>query len=213
MFWAYMLNIPLAFAMLLVVVFAMTNIEKATLEYFPVIWVLQNSLSSAGAQAITAILFILVFMITTSCFASTERQLFAFARDDGMPFPTWMKKVNKRYDVAANSCYVTFGFTVVLSLIYIGSIIAFNAFISLAIVALMATYAISIGSVLWRRIALPETLPPVHWSLNKWGIPVNVIGLVYAVYAFFWSFWPIFWNPDAAEVSDYLELVILRLHC
>ena len=200
MFWSYMLNIPLAFAMLLVFLFAMTDIPTATTQAFPFVWILQNSLSTAGAQAITAIMFILVFMIATSCFASTSRQLFAFARDDGMPFSTWMKKVNPRLNVAANSCYVTWGYTVVMSLIYLGSPVAFNAIISLAIVALMATYAISIGCVLWRRITLPETLPPVYWSLGKWGIAVNGLGLAYAIFSFFWAFWPIYWKPTAEEV-------------
>jgi choline transport protein len=201
MFWAYMLNIPLAFAMLIVFLFGMTDVTTAVGEAFPFVWILSNSLSLAGAQAITAIMFILVFMIATSCFASTSRQLFAFARDDGMPFPGWMKKVNPRLNVAANSCMVTYGYTVVMSLIYIGSPIAFNAIISLAIVALMATYAISIGCVLWRRIVHPETLPPVFWSLGKWGVAVNLLGLVYACYSFFWAFWPIYYQPTVDEVS------------
>jgi choline transport protein len=93
MFWSYMLNIPLAFAMLLVFLFAVTDITAATSVAFPFVWVLQNSLSTAGATAITALISILVFMIEISCYASTSRQLFAFARDDGMPFSTWMKKV------------------------------------------------------------------------------------------------------------------------
>jgi choline transport protein len=93
MFYSYLLNIPLAFAMLLVFLFAMTDVATATTEAFPLVWVLQNSLSTAGATAITALMFILVFMITISCYASTSRQTFAFARDDGLPFSTWMKKV------------------------------------------------------------------------------------------------------------------------
>ena len=93
MFWSYMLNIPLAFAMLLVFLFAVTDVAAATTEAFPFVWVLQNSLSKAGATAITALMFVLVFMIETSCYASTSRQTFAFARDDGLPFSSWMKKV------------------------------------------------------------------------------------------------------------------------
>lgn len=93
MFWSYMLNIPLAFAMLLVFLFAMTDVATATTEVFPLVWVLQNSLSTAGATAITSLMFILIFMIETSCYASTSRQTFAFARDDGLPFSAWMKKV------------------------------------------------------------------------------------------------------------------------
>lgn len=93
MFWSYMLNIPLAFAMLLVFLFAMTDVASATTGAYPFVWILQNSLSTAGATAITALMFILVFMIDTSCYASTSRQAFAFARDNGLPFSTWMKKV------------------------------------------------------------------------------------------------------------------------
>ena len=93
MFWSYMLNAPLAFAMLIAFVFAITDVATATTEAIPLIWVLQNSLSPSGAMAITALMFILAVMITISGFASTSRQAFAFARDDGLPFSTWMKKV------------------------------------------------------------------------------------------------------------------------
>ena len=79
--------------MLLVFLFAATDLTAATTVAFPFVWVLQNSLSTAGAMAITALMFILVVMIETSCYASTSRQTFAFARDDGLPFSTWMKKV------------------------------------------------------------------------------------------------------------------------
>ena len=64
----------------------------------------------------------------------------------------------------------------------------------------MATYAISIGCVLWRRMRIPESLPPTKWSLGKWGVLVNGIGLTYAIYSFFWAFWPIYWNPTPEEV-------------
>jgi choline transport protein len=94
MFWSYMLNIPLAFAILLVFVFAMTDIPTATTQVFPFIWILQNSLSTAGATGITALMFILMIMIATSTYISTSRQTFAFARDNGLPFPYWMKKVH-----------------------------------------------------------------------------------------------------------------------
>ena len=86
-----------------------------------------------------------------------------------------------------------------------------NISISLAIVALMATYAISIGCVLWRRIKFPESLPPTKWSLGNRGILVNGIGLTYAVYAFFWAFWPIYWNPTAAEVWNSSHRLLLAM--
>jgi amino acid transporter len=75
-------------------------------------------------------------------------------------------------------------------LINIGSDVAFNAIISLNLVALMLSYMISIGCVLYRRIKHPELLPPARWSLGRAGIPINAIGLLYSAFAFFWCFWP-----------------------
>lgn len=67
----------------------------------------------------------------------------------------------------------------------------------------MATYAISIACVLWRRRALPDSIPPTKWTLGQWGVAVNAIGLIYAIYSFFWAFWPIYWKPTPEEVSNY----------
>ena len=64
------------------------------------------------------------------------------------------------------------------------------AVISLNVVALMITYVFSIGAVLYRRIAHPELLPSCRWSLGKWGIPINIGGVLYSFHAFFWCFWP-----------------------
>lgn len=56
--------------------------------------------------------------------------------------------------------------------------------------ALLQCYSFSIGCVLWRRIAHPETLPPAQFSLGRWGIPLNAFAVLYAIWSFFWSFWP-----------------------
>lgn len=77
----------------------------------------------------------------------------------------------------------------VLSLINIGSSVAFNAVLSLSCTALMATYCISIGCVALKRLR-KEPLPPARWALGKYGIAVNGIALLYACWSFFWSFWP-----------------------
>lgn len=54
----------------------------------------------------------------------------------------------------------------------------------------MITYVVSIGSVLYRRIRHPELLPSCRWSLGRWGVPVNIGGVLYSFHAFFWCFWP-----------------------
>lgn len=88
-----------------------------------------------------------------------------------------------------------------MSLINIGSFVAFNAMLSLSTVALMGTYVISISCVTVRRFSRENPLPPARWSLGRWGLPINCAALVYAVWAFFWSFWPNSYMPVATTFN------------
>ena len=65
-----------------------------------------------------------------------------------------------------------------MALINLGSKVAFEAMLSLATVALMATYLMSIGCVLLKRLR-GEDLPSARWSLGRYGMLVNVIALMY----------------------------------
>lgn len=98
--------------------------------------------------------------------------------------------MDAKKQIPANAIAFSCIFTVVLSLINIGSATAFNAIISLQVVALMLSYTISIGSILYRRINNPELLPNARWSLGKWGIFVNSVSVIYSTFGFFWCFWP-----------------------
>lgn len=95
--------------------------------------------------------------------------------------PTW--------HVPVNAVIFTVVFTTALSLINVGSTVAFNAMLSLSTVALMATYVISVGCVTLKRFR-GEELPQCRWSLGRYGLPVNIVALIYACWSFFWSFWP-----------------------
>lgn len=54
----------------------------------------------------------------------------------------------------------------------------------------MITYIIAISAVLYRRVRHPDLFPSSGWRLGRWGIPVNIGGLLYSSHAFFWCFWP-----------------------
>jgi Amino acid permease len=97
---------------------------------------------------------ILIFAIASNIAfnASTSRQTFAFARDNGLPFPKWVAHVHPTMKVPANALALICGITMLLSLLNIGSTAAFDAIISLQIVALMTSYS-SVSCVF---------LPPSH---------------------------------------------------
>ena len=199
MVWSFFLNIPLTFGLLISYLFCIDDVSEALSSPtgYPFIYVFQNATgSSAGATGLTVVVLLLLIFILTSCFASTSRQLFAFARDNGMPFSDWLARVNPIWQVPGNSILVSCFFTVAMSLINIGSTVAFNAVLSLGVVALMTTYGISISCVLLKRIR-GEPFIPARWSLGKAGIYVNAIAMMYIAQSFFWSFWPNGYEPTA----------------
>ncbi|KAF2141107.1 uncharacterized protein K452DRAFT_229389 [Aplosporella prunicola CBS 121167] len=192
MVWSYVLNGALGFVFLITYMFAVTNIDDALADItgYPHIWVFRQAVSSAGVVGLNVIPTVLIFAGTVSYNLSTSRQTWSFARDKGLPFSSWIAKVDKRLELPTNSVLLTCGITLALSLINIGSDVAFNAVISLNVVSLMITYVCSISCLLWRRIRHPETLPHCRWSLGGWGIPINIFGLLYSLHVFFWCFWP-----------------------
>lgn len=192
LFWSYIGNGIMAIVLLISYLFSIDSIEDALDDPsgYPFIYVFKSAVNTAGVNGLTIIVLILIIAANISFNASTARQTFAFARDKGLPFSKWIGHVDSGKEVPVNAIIVTCVFTMLLSLINIGSTVAFNAIISLQIVALFSTYAVSISCVLYRRIKHPELLPTARWSLGKWGIPVNFVGLSYTTFSFFWAFWP-----------------------
>ncbi|PIG79407.1 amino acid transporter [Aspergillus arachidicola] len=204
MIWAFLLNIPFAFGLLLTYLFCMPDVQSAldSPTGFPFIHVFREAVNNtAGATILVVIVLVLIVMITISSLASASRQTFAFARDNGLPFSNWLGEVNPRLHIPVNSIIVTCLFSMAMSLINIGSTVAFNAMLSLSTTALMATYLISIGCIIARRISCNPPLPPSRWTLGRFGMPVNILAMVYASWSFFWSFWPNAYDVNAENFN------------
>lgn len=87
---------PLTFAILITFLFCIDDVYKAidSLTSFAFMYVFRNAIgTAAGATGLSYIILVLNLFIAASVFAVTSRQLFAFARDDGMPGSGWLAKV------------------------------------------------------------------------------------------------------------------------
>ena len=205
---SYVLNGIMGFILLISYLFAIPSVSDALEDpsTYPFIYVFRNAIPIAGVNGLTGIVLILVVASNISFNAATSRQTWSFARDRGLPFSDWIGHVSPGKEIPANAVALTCIISALLSLINIGSSAAFNAIISLQVVALMFTYCISIGCVIYRRVCHPETLPVARWSLGRWGLGVNIAGLVYALYAFFWCFWP---NATPVDASSFNWAVVM----
>lgn len=206
MLWSYCLNGALGLVFLVTYLFCIVDIDGAIDDAnngsgYPYMFVFTNAFSPAAFNVLSAIVVILIYAGTLSYNLSTSRQTWAFARDHGLPWSNWIAKVHPTLEVPINSVTVTCMFTILLSLINIGSDAAFNAIVSLNLVSLMITYMVSIGCVLYRRIYHPELLPKCRWSLGRWGVPINAFAFFYSSFAFFWCFWPQSTPTDAVDFN------------
>ncbi|KAK2743425.1 hypothetical protein FQN57_004890 [Myotisia sp. PD_48] len=191
--WGYLGNGILGLVLIITYLFALPSIQDAIKHPtgFPFMYVFSNAVSTRGVNALTSIILILVIASNITFNASASRQTFSFARDNGLPFSKWLSTVHPKKHIPANAVLISCLISGLLALINLGSTTAFNAIISLNVGALMFSYAVSIACVLHRRVYYPQLLPPVYWSLGKRVGPVlNGIALLYALFAFFWSFWP-----------------------
>lgn len=133
--------------------------------------------------------------------ATASRQLFAFARDRGIPFAHWFAYIRPEWDVPINSIIVSFIVSCLLALINIGSTIALNNITSISLVSILSSYIVSIGCILWRRLTSQPMLP-AHFTLSKpVGIALNGFSLVFLVFVYVFSFFPGTVDPTVAQMN------------
>lgn len=77
---------------------------------------------------------------------------------------------------------IVFFFVILISLITLGSWVAFNAIISLQLISLFATYEVAIGTLIYRRLRGPP-LPERRWSLGRFGLAINIFAAIYGLFA------------------------------
>lgn len=89
---------------------------------------------------------------------------------------------------------------ILLSLINIGSSVAFNIISSLGIGALLSSYIVSISCVTLKRLR-GEPLLTSRFSLGRFGLPLNIFSLLFLVLAFIMTFFPQSPHPEPIAMN------------
>ncbi|KAK5171856.1 uncharacterized protein LTR77_003492 [Saxophila tyrrhenica] len=214
MMYSTLANGGLGLAMMIAYCYVVGDFLKGTLAYstptgFGYIQVFFNVTGShAGASAMCAVVIIVIIFCSTTMMATTSRQLFAFARDRGMPFSSWLAHVNPRFQLPINAIVFSFFFSALLSLINIGSTVAFNIINSVGTVALMLSYMICISCLLWRKLTKQPLLPSKYPPGQGWfGIATNVFALCFLPIVFIFSFFPPY--PEPALTLPWMNFAVV----
>ncbi|TKA33632.1 hypothetical protein B0A50_00468 [Salinomyces thailandicus] len=141
--------------MLLTLIFHIGPTDEALRSPYPFVHMFSTALQSVPATtAFTTIMLVLLAMVTVSAVASTSRQTFAFARDNGLPFSRHLSQIHPRLHLPLNAILLTAGTTTFLSLINLASTTAFTAILSLSTTALMASYILTLACITLKRLRL-----------------------------------------------------------
>lgn len=194
MMWTFYINGGTGLIFLVSILFAIPSVDEALDDPtgYPFFYMFKIAMpdTNVGTNILTVIAVWCLMVGNVSFTASCARQAWSFARDKGLPFSGWISKMNPRVHVPVNATLLTLACTVLLSLINLGSNAAFNAILSLQLSSLMASYAICISCIVIRKIRDPASIPKARWSLGKFGLPINIVAMLYATFACFWTFWP-----------------------
>jgi len=190
--WALFINGGCGFIMMITYCFTLGDpgaiLDTAT--GYPMIQAFYNATNSkAGTSIMVAVIVVNVTSSCISTLATVSRQSWSFARDGGLPFSGFIGQVKPGWNIPINAVCFTLLFTTLLSLINIGSTVAFNAISSMATNAVLSTYIISMTCLLIRRVRGPP-LPPHRWSLGRAGLPINLAAVLFLIWIWTFCFFP-----------------------
>lgn len=155
---------------------------------YPVLYItdaaLKGVLGGVGdffANLIAVIIGVAMWLCGLSSITSMARMWFAFARDDGMPGSSFIKKVSHQYRTPANSIIVTSVLAWLLAW-YSG---VFSAMVAMSTTALYLAYIFPTLLNFWNKwhqkgeYTTPEKAP---WNLGRWGPLVNIVAILWVAF-------------------------------
>lgn len=204
------LNVSLVFILIITLCFTLGDPAEALASPtgYSFIQVFFNATRSTAGTSV--LVFIVIFMLSVCAIsevAACSRQIWAFARDAGLPGHRWLSKVSPHWNIPLPGIIVSLAISALLSLINIGSSVALNAITSLGAVATLISYYLTIGCLVHRRI-YGAPLPPCRWSLGSYGIVVNVAALLLLTPLIFFLTWPLT-TPVTAETMNWSSVMLV----
>ncbi|GAB7334728.1 hypothetical protein MBLNU13_g06660t2 [Cladosporium sp. NU13] len=198
------INGALGLAATITASFITVDIERQVLmgdPNYPYIAILAEALDSVGGAVTLAVGGAIIAMSKVTNDPKSQTEL-ANNPQSGLPFSNWFMRIRvvDGAPLPVNSILASLCICVIIALLNLGGRKIFNSIVGLLTGTLSLTYALSIGCVLWRR-CYGAPLPPARWCLGRWGIPLNIVALLYMLTSSIISFFPIFNGTAVADMN------------
>ncbi|RCV26117.1 hypothetical protein SETIT_5G219700v2 [Setaria italica] len=131
--------------------------------------------NGVGGIICLGIVAVAIYFCGMSSVTSNSRMAYAFSRDGAMPFSSVWHKVNKQ-EVPINAVWLSVSVALCMALPSLGSLVAFQAMVSIATIGLYISYALPI---LFRVTLARKHFSPGPFSLGRYGVLVGWVAVLW----------------------------------
>jgi amino acid transporter len=182
--WGIVLSVGVSaiagYLMLMVLTWCIPNgdVAATAADPYPVLQIVSNNLTPLLANTIAVIIGVAMWLCGVASVTSMGRMWYAFARDDGMPGSSFLKRVGGKHQTP----YAAILVTSILSVLICIYAAAFTVVTSISTISLYLAYGIPIYLNARNRRrqqgewVTPETAP---WNLGRWSRPINAIAMLW----------------------------------
>ncbi|KAK4497737.1 hypothetical protein PRZ48_010390 [Zasmidium cellare] len=182
-----MLNISLTFC--LPVDYMETIVGSPT--GFPVAQIFLNAGGKAGGSAMLFFVVLVQIFTGASAMLANARMVYAFARDEALPFSSFWSKINKHTHTPVNAVWFVVGFCICLNFIGFGSTETITAIFNLCAPCLDLSYIAVIFARLWYAGRDDvEPFRPGKYELGWKSKPLNILAIAWVCFISVILFFP-----------------------
>ncbi|KAK6460258.1 amino acid/polyamine transporter I [Scheffersomyces coipomensis] len=218
-----------AFICAIIYMFCVVNVENLNdpIGGEPIVQLMMDAFESKALTTIGVLCLIFTFIGSTMLYYCTCSRLFwAFAKNNGLPFGKYIGSVSKKYKSPVYAISLVVLICLILGTIMFGSSTALNALLGSAMVCVNLSYIFPIICLLIRskfsispqkrfenfdedeiQPVLEPTRRVPYFSLGKFGMPLNVITVVWVCFMMVWLNFPIYY-PVTADTMNYASAVL-----
>ncbi|PNT72363.1 hypothetical protein BRADI_2g43062v3 [Brachypodium distachyon] len=133
--------------------------------------------SGVGGIVCLGIVAVAIYFCGMSSVTSNSRMAYAFSRDGAMPLSSVWHKVNK-HEVPINAVWLSAFISLCMALPSLGSLVAFQAMVSIATIGLYIAYALPI---FFRVTLARKYFVPGPFNLGRYGVAVGWVAVLWVV--------------------------------
>lgn len=192
--WGIYLSVAISglfgYLMLVFVTLAIQDLAAAASAPNPFIYIFERALGEGFGRLVLWVVTLAMWFCGLSCVTSTSRMIFAFSRDNGMPFSRTWKRVSRKYRTPANAVWLGASLAFLLPCVILGIVALrpkqldfsklYPAVTGISTVGLYLSYGIplwlkrrAVRRGVWRR----EADGP--WNLGNWSRVVNLVAILW----------------------------------